>query len=202
MSSGGRSAHIAGMRTLDMPYLHTHPEGDEKAVFTISAKIPEQFNVALNRDGSRPEVSLAVTSTTYGTALAVLQGLNDQADELAFSWLYKVLTDDQIAALNALQEESDLPDFAREAFSRQGEEFLTFSTDVDSTVTETYKDGTQEVESPETTTITITAPSIAIGMKAFDTLTSSRYLQKLAISFSPEESDGDDGDTNEVLVRP
>lgn len=195
------SAHMTGMRTLDMPYLNTHPEGDEKAVFTVSATISERHNVPLNPDGSRPAVSLSVTSPTYGTALSVLQGLNGQADEVAFSWLYEVLTDEEAEAFDALPEESDPPSFVREAFARQGEEFLTFSTEVESTVSATYEDGTQELESTETTAITITAPSIAVGMEAFDTLTGSRSLQSLAISFSPEELDGEYGDSNEVLVR-
>lgn len=144
---------------------------------------------------------MAVTSPTYGTALAVLSKLNEQADEIGYQWLFEAMTEDEKATVNALPEDSDLPDFAREAYRREGEEFLTFTTDVTSTVTATYKDGTQEVEGTEETTITITAPSVSIGMRAFNTLTGAGSLQSLAISFSPEVENDEYGYSNEVLVR-
>ena len=176
------------------------PRRRRKGVFTVSAEIPEKYNIPLNRDGSRPKASLDVTAPTYGTARAVLSKLNEQADEVGFQWLFDVLSEDEKSAVNTLPEDSDLPGFAREAFAREGEEFLTFTTDVESTVTATYQDDTQETEGTETTTITITAPSVAIGMKAFGTLTGSRYLQSLAISFCPETTDDEYGDSREVLV--
>lgn len=193
------------MRTLDYPYLTANPEGDTRAVFSVSAVIGENANVPLNPDGTRPNVTLSVESDTFALGLAAMEHLNDHPEEVAFAWLAEVLSEEQMDELEALPEGASQPEFLVELMGEVHQEFLTFDTEV-TMVLEPRTDpetGTVAPSVESTTNIKLTAPSIRLGLEALEgNLTTARRRQQLAIAFSPvREDDYDDGfGSDEVLV--
>lgn len=183
------------MRTLDKQYLATHPEGDDKAEFTLAATTPEGM-LPLNPDGTRQQVTVNVVADTYFAALAALPNLREDPARIMGAWLGEILPPKEMkkaARLAKLGIESKAAKTAGEAIH---EEYLTFTTGVRFELTVNGKTTEQEVE------LTIKAPSVLLGVKGFLSLTTPSSLQNAAIAFCPEIPD-EDGDYsgNEVLVR-
>lgn len=191
------------MRTLDYPYLATNPEGDTRADFSLSLEVPKSIDIPLNPDGTRPSVTLAVESDTYAIGLAALELLNEDPDDFMLEWLSELLTEKQKAELT---EATEQPAFLKETVSKIHEQFLVFSTQMTMTVTATASSSDPDVdaavtESESIVDLTLTAPSISIGMKALiGGLTSPQRRTSVAVSLSPERVDDDGFDSNEVLV--
>lgn len=185
------------MRTLDAAYLSTHPEGDTKAEFTLSAEVPGSVDVKPNPDGTRPSISVKVSSETYMAALLILTQMHDDPSELYANWITSVLSAEQLEQLENTPEGEGAPQAIKDAVNAVHDDFLTIGL----TATAIFADATGK-EVTQEAHIDITAPSVASGLSAFDYLTSPRLLTNAAISFSPETEDDEDwGDSNEVLVR-
>lgn len=193
------------MRTLDYPYLTANPEGDERAVFSVSAVIGENANVPLNPDGTRPNVTLSVESDTFALGLAAMEHLNEHPEEFTYAWLSEVLSEEQMDELEALPEDAGPPEFLMELMGEVHQEFLTFSTEATMAL-EPMTDPETGAVIPgleSTTKLTLTAPSMRLGLGALEgNLTTAQRRQQLAIAFSPVREDGDDDGygSNEVLV--
>lgn len=185
------------MRTLDANYLATHPEGDEKAVFTLTTNVPGRLDLKPNPDGTAPSISVKVVADTFLAALTILTQMHDDQDDMLLAWISEHLTPEQIKALDEMpDDDAPAPAFLKEAANDVHEEFLTFEVTAGATFEVNGEDVPMEAE------ITITAPSIASGMGAFRHLTTPKMLTSAAIGFSPETGDDEDwGDSNEVLVR-
>lgn len=185
------------MQTLDQQYLETHPLGDEKADFTLTVKIPASAGVPLNRDGSTPQVTIRVTADTYMTALIMLGNLHDDYEDLVGTWVAQQLSRAQYRKAIKLADRGEKPAFVQAAADKIHKKFLTFETSI--TMSTTEEGG---VEGKHVLGLTITAPSVSIGMKGFVSCTRPRSLQDAAIAFCPEleDEDGEYGSSNEVMV--
>lgn len=182
------------MRTFDRQYLATHPLGDEKAEFTLSANVPDSAGVPLNADGSKPQVTLKVTADTYQSALTLLIQLHGDHQELVGTWLSQQLSVRQYRKAVKMADRGEKPAFVQEAADRIHTKFLTFET---SAVFKTEEDG---VMKEHTVDLAITAPSVTVGMKGFVSLTRPHNLNELAITFCPELEGDEYGSANEVMV--
>ena len=181
------------MRTLDAQYLQNNPPGDERADFTFSANVPDSAGLSLNPDGTKPQVSVKVNADTFMAGLVLLGQLHDDPDELLTTWLGRQLSAAQFRKAVKMIGKGQRPDFAVEAMKKVHPEFLTFN----SSASFTMQVNGAEVE--QTVDLTITAPSIEIGIQGFVSLTSAARLQNAAIGFCPEIEDGY-GDSNEVML--
>lgn len=173
------------MKTLDKNYLATHPSGDEKADITLSASVPVRLQLAANADGTRPQVSIRVTSDTYMNVLATLDGLHDDAEPLLAALMLELLTEEELGRFATLAEAGPL---IKERFAEVVVPFRTFNVSMD-------LDG-------EPVDFAITAPSAEIGAQALHHLTKPNMLTNTAIAMCPETDDEDDDEygSNEVLV--
>ena len=171
------------VKTLDKNYLATHPEGEEKADITLSAAVPEKMGLALNPDGSRPQITIKVIGETYMSVLALLDSLHDDSNPLLAGLMCELLTEEEMEAYDSLEQAGPL---LKERFAEVAVPFRTFTLPLEA--------------DDEEATIAITAPSAKVGAEAFHHLTSPQFLQSTAINLCPELDDEDGYDSNEVLV--
>lgn len=189
------SAHIDVMRTLDQQYLATHPEGDEKANFTLTSLIPEHL-VPLNPDGSRQKVSVKVLADTYLAGLTLLDALREDPERILSAWLQEVLPPKELKKAAKLMKRGVRSETAQAAVEEIHEKYLAFETGASFELTVSGKATKQAAE------LTITAPSVIIGVQGFVSATKPSSLQNAAIAFCPTVEDEYDEDSeNTVLVR-
>lgn len=185
---------MGAMRTLDRKYLAAHPEGEEKAVISLSVPVPTSVDVPANPDGTRPRITLKVTGDTYGLVLAALEHLHDDDEgaELFVALVGQVVTDEEMEAFGSLEEAAPL---LRERAHAISAPFRTFEWRA-ALVIET---GGRETESP--VEFELITPSLGVGIPAITAMTKPQMLTNVAISFSPVLDDDDEEyASNEVLV--
>lgn len=180
------------MRTLDRKYLASHPAGDELATFNVSLSLPTSVDVPNNPDGTRPQVSLKATSDTYGNLLGVLSYVHDmEISELIMGILLDNVAEEKLEAFDSAEAAAP---FMREAATEIVTPFRTLSLGL-----ALEADG---VDLPVSADLELTAPSMVSAAQALKSMTRPFILSDLAISFSPETDDDEDGYSgeNHVLV--
>jgi len=145
---------------------------DEVADFSVSLPIGESAYNVKNADGSTPSVTLKVEGTSRKFALQVLSSFNETEDMLSII-LASLLGDEWVEIA-----ERD-PQAVADKLEEISAEFMTFRFNA---ITDTE----------ETATLTLTAPSGIIALRAFHAMTSKRYLQSIANNWMPLAEDDDD----------
>lgn len=172
------------MKTLDRNYLATHPEGDEKAEFSLSASVPRSMELPLNPDGTRPQITIDIKADTYLSALTALTTIHEDNNALIMGLVMEALTEDEILSFDSLEEAGPL---IKERFAEVTVPFKTWA------ITLTLDD--DDIE------LAITAPSVQVGLQALHYLTKPNTLTNTAIAMCPEVSDDEYGYSgDEVLV--
>lgn len=175
---------MGAMRTFDRQYLATHPEGEEKASFTMSAKVPDNIDVPTNPDGTRPQITITATGNTYLDVLGALTTLHEDPEPVLEGLMVGLLTEDESDSFATLEEAAPL---INERFAEVIVPFRTHTLGFE------VSDGS-DIE------LKITAPSATVGTQALHFLTRPHVLMQMAIGFCPETDDEDEYSGNEVLV--
>lgn len=173
------------MRTLNSAFLAANPTGDEKAIFTMSAKVPDKVNVPVNPDGTRPRITITATGNTYLEVLGALTTLHEDPEPVLEGLMACLMTEDELDAFATLEAAAPL---IKERFAEVTVPFTTHTLGFE------VSDGS-DIE------LAITAPSATVGTQALHFLTKPHVLMQMAIGFCPEtDDDEDDYSDNEVLV--
>jgi hypothetical protein len=179
---------------LDRKYLAANPEGDEKAVISLSVPVPTAVEVPDNPDGTRPRITLKATGDTYGLVLAALEHLHDDdGEELFEALIYDVVTEEEIAAFNSMEEAAPLLNERVHAVSSP---FQTFAWNAGMIL-----EGASGAQTETSVDFELITPSLGVGIPAITAMTKPQTLTNVAITFSPVIDDEDDEyASNEVLV--
>lgn len=158
-------------RHLDrLSFLASNPEGTTVAQIELKGILPESFMP--NTGEAEPAVTVTMEADTYAAGLGMLAFLHDHPGDLAALWMKEALTPEQLEAVRSSPQDSESFMAAADAVN---EPYLEFSAPLSMTI---QVDGLRETT--QGTTLTISAPSVRIGINLFHELTTPDRLSGLA----------------------
>lgn len=131
----------------------------DKPTLSLHQDLPDYMGVPRRPDGSLSRVSVTVDAEDIQSAIMALGHLRDNITTYGKDWIRLVLSDEEKSDLAFT--EGPVPDYAMEAVQRIHDEFLELKADVDFNLL--LPAGVTACR----TKVTITAPSIMIGMQVF-----------------------------------
>lgn len=158
------------MSNIDVQYLASHPADGSPARLTLTEDAPKG---SVADDGQETAVTIDVEAENYLDLLTGLEALNDEQPRLQFTarWVTSLLPPEK---LGAARSENDPEDVLTTVVTTNHSPFISFSTAL-------VFSGTKDL----TINLTVTAPSIFIGMQALKHLTTPRLLASTAQSLCP-----------------
>lgn len=153
-----------------LAFLASNPAGPIRAQIELEGILPDSFKP--NGGEPEPAVTVTIESDTYASGLSMLSFLHDNPGDLAALWMNEILSPEQRQEVRASPENSES---FMESAAAIHEPYAVLSTPLSMTVK-----GVGLPEVAHGTTLTISAPSVRIGVNLFFELTTADRLSRLA----------------------